>query len=56
MLAGQYTTLAYVGGAETPKDRPIDGLNQLDFFLGKQEKSNREGFVAYVADRLHAVK
>ena len=51
-----FTTLAHIGGAETPKDRPIDGVDQLDFFLGKQEKSNREGFVAYVSDRLHAVK
>ena len=38
------------------KDRPIDGVDQLDFFLGKQESSNREGFPAYVADRLQAVK
>jgi arylsulfatase len=37
-------------------DRPIDGVDQLDFFLGKQEHSNREGFPAYVADRLSAVK
>ncbi len=51
-----FTTLAHVGSAETPKDRPIDGVDQLEFFLGKQEKSNREGFVAYVSDRLHAVK
>jgi arylsulfatase A-like enzyme len=51
-----YTTLALVGGAEVPKDRPIDGVDQLDFFLGKQESSNREGFPAYVADRLTAVK
>src|ERR1022692_1272375 len=27
-----YTTLARVGGAEVPKDRPIDGVDQLDFF------------------------
>ena len=32
-----FTTLARVGGAEVPKDRPIDGVDQLDFFLGKQE-------------------
>ena len=51
-----YTTLARVGGAEIPKDRPIDGVDQLDLFLGKQEHSNREGFPAYVADRLSAVK
>ena len=51
-----YTTLARVGGAEVPKDRPIDGVDQLDFLLGKQERSNREGFPAYVADRLTAVK
>jgi arylsulfatase A-like enzyme len=51
-----YTTLAHVAGAVVPKDRPIDGVDQLDFFLGKQENSNREGFPAYVADRLSAVK
>jgi len=51
-----YTTLAHVGGADVPKDRAIDGVDQLDFFLGKQESSNREGFPAYVADRLTAVK
>ena len=51
-----YTTLARVGGADIPTDRPIDGVDQLDFFLGKQATSNREGFPAYVADRLSAVK
>lgn len=51
-----FPTLAQVAGAEIPKDRPIDGVNQLDFFLGKQNASNREGFPAYVADRLSAVK
>ena len=39
-----------------PKDRIIDGVDQTDFLLGKQEKSNREGFPCYVGDVLHAVK
>ena len=51
-----FTTLARAGEAQIPKDRPIDGVDQMDFFLGKQETSNREGFPAYVADRLSAVK
>jgi arylsulfatase len=55
-IVDMYPTLARVGGAEVPKDRPVDGVDQLDFFLGKQENSNREGFPAYVADRLSAVK
>jgi arylsulfatase A-like enzyme len=29
-----FTTLAHVGGVEIPKDRPIDGVDQMDFFLG----------------------
>jgi hypothetical protein len=55
-IVDTFTTLAHVGGAEIPKDRPIDGVDQLDFFMGKQENSNREGFPAYVANRLSAVK
>jgi arylsulfatase A-like enzyme len=51
-----YPTLAHVAGAEVPKDRAIDGVDQSDFFLGKQENSNREGFPVFVADRLTAVK
>ena len=37
-------------------DRPIDGVDQLDFLLGRQERSNREGFVFYIKDELRAVK
>jgi arylsulfatase A-like enzyme len=54
-IVDMYPTLAHIGGAKVPDDRPIDGVDQLDFFLGK-ETSNREGFPAYVADRLSAVK
>ena len=51
-----YTTLARIAGAPVPGDRPIDGIDQLDFFLGKQERSNREGFVFYIKNELRAVK
>jgi arylsulfatase A-like enzyme len=51
-----FTTLAMIAGAAVPQDRPIDGLDQTDFLLGKSEKSNREGFPVFVADRLEAVK
>ncbi|MBS0340005.1 MAG: arylsulfatase [Proteobacteria bacterium] len=51
-----YTTLAGLAGAELPKDRPIDGLDQLPFFLGEQDKSAREGFPFYIKNELRAVK
>jgi len=51
-----YPTLARIAAAPLPGDRPIDGINQLEFFLGKQEKSNREGFVYYIKNELRAVK
>ncbi|HWI14345.1 MAG TPA: sulfatase-like hydrolase/transferase, partial [Burkholderiales bacterium] len=51
-----YATLARVAGAEVPRDRPIDGVDQLDFFLGRQAKSNREGFVYYIKQELRAAK
>jgi arylsulfatase A-like enzyme len=39
-----------------PTDRPIDGINQADFLLNKQSKSNREYVVAFVGDDIYAVK
>jgi len=41
---------------EVPTDRMIDGKDQLDFFLGKKEKSNREGFPVYNGDEMFAYK
>ncbi|OWT54496.1 arylsulfatase [Candidimonas nitroreducens] len=51
-----YATLAAVAGAELPQDRPIDGVDQLAFFTGQQEKSAREGFLFYIKNELRAVK
>jgi arylsulfatase len=51
-----FPTLASIAGATVPKDRPIDGVDQSNFFLGKTDKSSREGILIWCADRLQAVK
>ncbi len=51
-----YPTFAGIAGASVPQDRPIDGVDQADFLLGKSDTSNRDGFPVFVADRLEAVK
>jgi arylsulfatase A-like enzyme len=51
-----FPTLAGITGAAVPKDRPIDGVDQSDFFLGRTDKSAREGILIWCADRLQAVK
>jgi arylsulfatase A-like enzyme len=51
-----FPTLAGIAGAAVPNDRPIDGVDQSNFFMGKTEKSGREGILIWCADRLQAVK
>ena len=51
-----FTTLAAVAGATIPADRPIDGVDQSDFLLGRQAKSAREGFLFYIKGDLRAAK
>ncbi len=51
-----FATLARFTGAKVPEDRPIDSLDQSDFFLGKSEKSAREGFPIWNSNILMAVK
>jgi arylsulfatase len=51
-----FATLARLGGAKVPADRPIDSLDQSEFLLGRSERSAREGFPIWCADRLTAVK
>ena len=51
-----FTTLARIAGAQPPGDRPIDGVDQLEFFCNPESKSAREGFVYYIKHELRAVK
>ena len=53
-----YPTIANLVGEQkrVPTDRPIDGIDQEDFLLGKHEKSSREFVVTYVGDKVFAGK
>lgn len=50
------TLAAAVGADIVPKDRAIDGVNQLAFLEGKQAKSNRENVIFFTGAQLRAVK
>ena len=51
-----FVTLAGIAGARVPGDRPIDGVDQVDFFTNPSGKSRREGFVYYIKNELRAAK
>jgi arylsulfatase len=51
-----FTTLARAAGVEPPKDRAIDGVDQMAFLRGTQSKSNREGFPVFMGTQVRAVK
>jgi arylsulfatase len=51
-----FPTLCAIAGTTPPTDRPIDGVNQLDFLTGKTDKSLREGFVYFIKSELRAAK
>ncbi|MGI9545935.1 MAG: sulfatase-like hydrolase/transferase, partial [Flavobacteriaceae bacterium] len=51
-----YTTLGSIIGAEIPKDRAIDGVDQTDFFLGTKPNSNRQSVITFLGDEIAAVR
>lgn len=55
-LVDMLPTLGRVAGYKVPEDRIIDGVDQLDFFLGQQTNSNREGFIIYNNDDVYGYK
>ncbi len=50
------TIAAAVGADIVPKDRAIDGVNQLPFLEGKQKHSNRESVLFFTGTQVRAVK
>jgi len=51
-----FPTFANMLDADLPTDRFYDGVDQLDFLLGKQENSNREHLMTFVNNELAAVR
>jgi arylsulfatase len=51
-----FPTFARIAGGRVPEDRVIDGIDMSDFFLGKQEKSGREGVIVYMGNDIYGVK
>lgn len=55
-ITDMFTTLLSWAGAEVPRDRVIDGVDQRRFFEGKQANSSREGFPYWMGETLYGVK
>jgi arylsulfatase A-like enzyme len=51
-----FTTLAKLSGADIPTDRAIDGVDQSDFLLGREDKSAREFIAIFQGKELYAAK
>jgi len=51
-----FPTIAAIVQGKIPTDRVIDGVDQGQFLMGKQEKSGREGLVVYVGNEIYGVK
>jgi arylsulfatase A-like enzyme len=51
-----FPTLAGIIGGKVPTDRPIDGIDQSAFILGRQAKSNRESLISFIGEDIAAVR
>lgn len=51
-----FPTLVNLADGKVPKDRILDGVDQSDFFMARQAKSNRESMVIYLGNELFGVK
>jgi arylsulfatase len=55
-VTDMFTTLIAMAGLKAPDDRVIDGVDQLPFFAGTQDHSNRDGFIFWNGGRMYGVK
>lgn len=45
-----------IADGKVPDDRIFDCVDQCDYLLGKQPKSNREGLIVYMGSEVYGVK
>lgn len=51
-----FTTLGKIGGGSIPNDRPIDGVDQTNWLLGKQEHSDRDTRFVFFNDNFVGIR
>lgn len=51
-----FPTLAGIVGGRVPGDRPFDGIDYSDFFLGKSRVAPRDSLITFVGNRIVAVR
>ncbi|WP_345373234.1 arylsulfatase [Algivirga pacifica] len=51
-----FPTIGAITKSDIPQDRIIDGIDMSDFFLGKTDKSGRDGFIVYMGNDIFGVK
>jgi arylsulfatase len=55
-VTDMFPTLLKWAGCEPPKDRVIDGIDQVAFFNGEQTHSNRDGCIIWNGPVMHGAK
>ena len=55
-LLDVFPTLAGFVGGNVPHDRPFDGVDHSDYFLGRTDQAPRESLITFVGDRIAAVR
>jgi arylsulfatase len=51
-----FSTLASIGGASVPEDRPVDGVDHMAWWTGQASASSRQGFLFHIKNELRCVK
>ena len=51
-----FTTILHAAGLSNPRDRVIDGVNQLDWLAGESDSSAREGYIFWMGPEMYGVK